>query len=136
MLNRSQALVLAFFAAVWIALVCILAFAPRVYDQTLNVPPALEVPAEIGFLAIVTALIAAIVVGIVHRWRWAFWLIVVAFLAGLLRVPASILEITGTLPAAGPTWYVLLQGVIGMFQFGIGLALLIGYKKAGVWGSF
>jgi hypothetical protein len=45
------------------------------------------------------------------RWRWTFWLIVVAFLFGVLRVPASILELTGVLPAAGPTWYVLFQAL-------------------------
>ena len=97
MLNRSQALVLAFFATVWITLVCILAFAPGVYAQMLHVAPALEVPAEIGLIAFVTALIAVLVVGVVRRWRWVFWLIVVAFLAGLLRVPATILEITTAL---------------------------------------
>jgi hypothetical protein len=134
--NRSQTLVIAFLGGVWMALICILVFAPRIYVATLNVSPSLEAPAELAFFAFVTALIAVLVVGVMRRWRWAFWLIVVAFLAGLLRVPASILEITGTLPASGPTWYVLLQGVIGVSQFAIAVALLIGYRKAGVWGSF
>jgi ABC-type uncharacterized transport system permease subunit len=57
MLNRSQALVLVFFA-VWIALVCILAIAPQVYVQALNVSPAVEISAEIGLLSFITALIA------------------------------------------------------------------------------
>jgi hypothetical protein len=128
--------VLAFFAAVWIALLFILAFAPDVYVEILKASPALQIPAEIGLLVLVTVLIVVLVVGVVRRWRWVFWLIVVAFLAGLLRVPASIVELAGMLSTAEPTWYVLLQGVIGLFQFTIAVALLVGYRKSGVWGAF
>lgn len=71
-----------------------------------------------------------------RRWRWTFWLILVAFLAGALRVPASILELAGVIPAGTPAWYVALQGAIGIIQLGIGLALLRGYRKGGVWGAF
>jgi hypothetical protein len=42
-------------------------------------------------------------VGVLRRWRWTFWLVLVAFLFGVLRVPASILELMGWLPAAGPS---------------------------------
>ena len=71
-----------------------------------------------------------------RRWRWTFWLVLVAFLAGLLRVPASALELTGFLPSDGPTWYLLLQAAIGLVQFAIGLAMLIGLRKSGPWGAF
>jgi hypothetical protein len=135
-INRSQVLVLGFFVGIWIALVAILTFTPDIYVQVLNPPPDSRTAVEIGFLVTLTALIAFLVVGVLNRWRWTFWLIVVAFLAGLLRAPTSILELTRVLPAAGPTWYVLLQGALGLIQFGIALALLRGYRKAGVWGAF
>jgi hypothetical protein len=64
-----------------------------------------------------------------------FWLIVVAFLAGVLRVPVLILQLSGVLAAEGPTWYVLLQAITGMVQVAIGLAMLAGYRRSGVWGS-
>jgi hypothetical protein len=64
-----------------------------------------------------------------------FWLIVVAFLAGVLRVPVFILQLSGVLAAEGPTWYVLLQAITGMVQVAIGLAMLAGYRRSGVWGS-
>jgi hypothetical protein len=54
----------------------------------------------------------------------------------VLRVPASLLALTGVLPAAGPTWYVLFQALVGLLQFAIGLAMLAGYRRAGVWGDF
>jgi hypothetical protein len=134
--NRSQFLVLGFFVGVWIALVAILAFAPGIYMQTLNPPPDLRSVVEVGFLVALTALIALLAVGVLRRWRWAFWLVVVAFLAGVLRAPASILELAGVLPAGEPSWYVVFQGVLGLIQFAIGLALLRGYRRAGVWGAF
>ena len=65
-----------------------------------------------------------------------FWLVLVAFLAGLLRVPASALQLARLLPSAGPTWYLLLQAAIGLVQFAIGLAMLVGLRKTGTWGAF
>jgi hypothetical protein len=46
------------------------------------------------------------------------------------------LELTGVLAADGPTWYVVFQGVLGVLQFAIGLAMVAGYLRAGVWGAF
>src|SRR5438094_81709 len=67
---------------------------------------------------------------------WFFWLVLVAFLFGVLRLPASALQLAGTMPASGPTWYEALQGVIGVVQFLIAIAMVAGYRKAGVWGEF
>jgi hypothetical protein len=49
-------------------------------------------------------------VGVLRRWRWTFWLILVAFLAGVLRVPVAILQLAGFLHASAPTWHVVFQG--------------------------
>ena len=68
--------------------------------------------------------------------RWKFWLIAVAFLFGVLRIPASVLTLKGVLPADGPTWYVLYQGFLGLVQFAIALLMLVGYRRAGPWGTF
>jgi hypothetical protein len=53
-----------------------------------------------------------------------------------LRLPASVLELTGILPSAGPTWYTLLQAAIGLVQFVIGFGMLAGFRKGGAWGAF
>jgi hypothetical protein len=52
-------------------------------------------------------------VGVLLRWRWTFWLITVAFLAGVLRAPAAVLQLTGILTADAPTWYLVFQGLLG-----------------------
>jgi hypothetical protein len=93
-------------------------------------------PTDLAFIAALTALIALLSVGVIGRWRWLFWLVLLAFLAGVLRVPASVLELLGLLSRTGPTWYILFQALIGIVQFAIGLALIKGYRKGGVWGPF
>jgi hypothetical protein len=55
--------------------------------------------------------------------------------AGVLRVPVAILHLTGVLAALGPSWYVVFQGLLGVVQFAIGLVMVAGYRRAGVWGT-
>lgn len=134
--NRTQAVVIGFALLAWLSLIGILVAAPETLDSTLRLLPGNRQPAELAFLVALSAFIALLAVGVVRRWRWMFWLVLVAFLAGLLRVPASVLELLGVLPLMGPTWYVLLQAAIGLVQFAIGLAMLAGFRKTGPWGAF
>jgi hypothetical protein len=136
MVNRTQALVLGFFLMVWASLVVILAAAPEVYEQALKFPPSWPRWAAIAFLAGLTLFIALLSIGVLRRWRWIFWLILIAFLAGVLRVPVAILQLTGVLAADGPAWYMVFQGLVGIVQVVIGLAMVAGYRRAGVWGAF
>jgi hypothetical protein len=136
MVNRTQALVLGFFLMVLASLVVILAVAPEVYDKALRLPPSWPRWAALAFLAALTVFIALLSVGVLRRWRWTFWLVLVAFLAGVLRVPVAILQLTGVLAADGPAWYVVFQGLLGVVQVVIGLVMVAGYRRAGVWGAF
>lgn len=135
-LNRTQLLVLGFFLCVWLGLVAILVLTPDVYAPTLRLLPGDDQTIEVVFLAAVSVFIVLLVIGVFQRWRWTFWLMLIAFLFGILRVPASILQLVGLLPASGPVWYETLQGTIGAVQFVIALAMLAGYRKAGPWGDF
>ena len=135
MVNRTQGLVLGFFGVALGSLLVLLVVAPDVYDQALRLPDGSGV-AEVGFLVVLAGFLGLLAVGVLRRWRWIFWLVLVAFLAGLLRVPVAILQLTGVLAADVPTWYVAFQGVIGLAQVAIGLAMLAGYRRAGVWGAF
>jgi cell division protein FtsW (lipid II flippase) len=135
MVNRTQALVLGFFVLAMTSLLVILAAAPEVYDQALRLPTGKRA-VEIAFLAALLGFITLLSIGVLRRWRWAFWLILVAFLAGVLRVPVAILQLTEVLTADGPRWYVTFQGLLGVLQLAIGLAMVAGYRRAGVWGEF
>ena len=57
-------------------------------------------------------------------------------LAGILRVPVAVLQLTSVLATNVPIWYVTFQGIIGLVQVAIGLAMLAGYRRSGVWGAF
>ena len=83
-----------------------------------------------------SAFIALLGTGVIRRWRWAFWLILVAFLFGPVREVASLLALVGVLPADGTTWYVLYQVFLGLVQFVIALLMLAGRRRAGAWGAF
>ncbi len=135
-LNRTQGLVLGFFVFAWAALVVILAAAPGVYGQALRLPGGDGRPWALAFLVILSIFLLVLGLGVGKRWRWTFWLVLVAFILGVLRVPASGLQLAGVLSAAVPTWYALFQAFLGLVQFAIGLAMLAGYRRAGVWGSF
>ena len=132
--NRTQALVLGFFVLAVTSLLVILVAAPEVYDQALKLPTGSRA-AEVAFLTALLCFIALLGAGVVRRWRWTFWLILVAFLAGVLRVPVAVLQLTGALEAQGPTWYVAFQGLLGVVQFAIGLVMVAGYRRAGLWGA-
>ena len=133
--NRTQALVLGFFAVVLAILIGILVFAADVYDEALSLPAGRGRSAEIVFLATLSAFIGLLSVGVLRRWRWLFWLILVAFLFGVLRVPVAVLQLTGAVAATTPTWYVVLQGLIGAAQLAIAVAMLAGYRRSGIWGT-
>ena len=136
MVNRTQALVLGFFLMVLTSLVVILAAAPDIYNQALRLPSNSPRWMALTLLAGLGVFIGLLAVGVLRCWRWTFWVILVAFLAGVLRVPVAGLQLTGVLAADGPTWYVVFQGLLGVLQFAIGLAMVAGYRRAGIWGAF
>jgi hypothetical protein len=125
--------VLGFFLVVVASLVVIRTAAPEVYDQALRLPPSWPRWADTALLVALAAFIGLLSVAVLRRWRWAFWLILVAFLSGVLRVPVAILQLAGVLPANVPAWYVVFQGLIGLAQLIIGLAMLAGYRRSGLW---
>ena len=139
-MNRTKVFVLALFASYWVFVVVLLLAARGFYDsqlpQELRVPGNNQLPGEIGTLLVVTALFAVLSTGVIRGWRWTFWLIVIVFLVNIVRVPAAALQLAGIVPGQGPVWDVALQAVVGLIQFVIALAMLAGYRKAGVWGAW
>lgn len=136
-MNRTQQLVLGFFVLAWVALIAILAAAPEVYEQLLRLPGGEPKLPMLAFLTALSTFLMLLGVGVVRRWRWTFWLVLVAFLiGGVLRVPASILQLREMLPTDFPAWYLMLQALIGVVQVTIGVLIVVGYRRDGVWGSF
>jgi hypothetical protein len=136
MKNRTKALVLALFALYWVFVVVLLATARDVYDSLLAQEVKLSAdprPAEIGTLLVLTALLTLLSTGVIRGWRWTFWLILVVFLAGIVRVLTAALQLAGIVPSENPAWFLVLEVVVGLIQFVIAVTMLAGYRKAGVW---
>jgi asparagine N-glycosylation enzyme membrane subunit Stt3 len=134
-MNRIKGLVLALFATYWVAVIVIWIAARPVFDQLGGLPRG-RVDLEAAEVLTLTALLMLLSVGIVRGWRWLFWLILLAFLAGILRVPAAALELAGKIPQQGPAWYVVLTAIVGTIQFVVALAMAAAYRRSGfVWGG-
>ena len=114
-INRIKAVVLVLFALYWASVVVILVVARSVFDQVARLPGNQRL-AEFGAVMVLTALFTLLSAGIVRGWRWTFWLILVAFLAGILRVPIAALELAGKAASQGPVWYVVFTSVVGLFS--------------------
>jgi hypothetical protein len=126
--------VLGFFLVVLASLPVLLIAAPEAYDQAMRLPAG-DRGLEIAVVAGLSGLIAVLMVGVLRRWRWVFWLVLVAFLFGILRLPVAALQLAGVLHADTPPWYVAYQAAIGLAQFAIGVAMVAAYRRAGVWGA-
>ena len=134
MINRLQALVLGFLVMAWISVVAILVAAPEVYEQRLRSLPGAQRIVEIVFVIALTAFIVLLSIGVLRRWRWTFWLILIAFLFGVLRIPVAVLQLSGQMTPDGPVWYVILQGVLGLAQVLIAGVMVLGCRRSGVLG--
>jgi|SRR5215467_1480834 len=134
MINRTKGLVLALFAAYWVAVMGLWIVARSVFDQVGGLGRGQE-DSEAAEVLALTALLMLLSVGVVRGWRWLFWLILIAFMAGVLRLPAAALELAGKIPKQGPDWYVVLTAIVGMIQFVVALTMAAGYRRSGVWGE-
>jgi fucose 4-O-acetylase-like acetyltransferase len=133
-LNRVQLAVLAFFGLVYLVLVIILIAAPEVYEGTFRDMPSPHSTFAAVFLIVLSMFLLVLGAGVIRRWRWVFWGVLLAFLAGGLRIPVSVLQLSGLVPSDTPKWYVGLQGLIGAAQLAVGMVMLVGYRRGGVWG--
>jgi len=137
-MNRIKAVVVGTFAAYWVVVVILLIAARPVFDLLLDQQMKVSGdhrPAEVFTVLVLTVLLVLLSTGVVLGWRWAFWLILVVFFAGILRIPAAALELTGKIPTKAPGWYVGLTAFVGFTQFCIAVAMLLGYRRAGIWGD-
>ena len=137
-MNRIKAVVIGLFAAYWVVVIVLLISARPVFDVNLDQQTRVtgdHRPAELATVFVLTVLLSLLSVGVLLGWRWTFWLILVVFMAGILRVPAAFLELTGRLSTQAPEWYVGLTALVGLIQFCIAVTMLAGYRRAGIWGD-
>ena len=114
--QRWQPVLIAFFVLATTSLVVRARADPALYERDL--PHG----ARSAALPLLLALLAAEgvgVVGILRRWRWLFWFLLLAFGLSVLRVPLRAAQWAGLGGSGEPTWYDLARGAVSLLQGGI-----------------
>lgn len=128
------------FCALAVALLLVVyAVEPAIYVTTLLGTASTSagdahLPAVTAFMLAILAFVGVLGVEIVRRWRWLFWLILVAFSASVLQIPAAALELAGILPISAPAWYVVARGLVACVQVAIAVSMIRLYRRCGLAG--
>ena len=131
-----QGAIIAFFSLAVITFIVIYLVAPAIYVQTLlltaSSSDARPLAINLFFVAIIL-FVATLGYGVSRGWRWLFWLLLLAFLASVLEIPAGMLQLAGIIPVQQPTWYVVLRMAISVVELALGIWMLRVWRQCGVW---
>jgi hypothetical protein len=134
--RRLQRTLLAFFLVAVLFLVGVYVAAPSIYTNTLLLilAPTEHSPVAATLLLVgITGFLAIVMIGVLRRWRWVFWFVLVATGSMILDIPATILQLVGILPAPFPLWYSLCRMGASLIAVGIFVWMLHIYRHHGVW---
>jgi hypothetical protein len=133
--QRLEQALMAFFALVTLSLVAIYGLDPSVYTQVLSLDSAgsaYPLPATL-FLVVILVFIVTLIVGVRRHWRWVFWMILLAFSAGVLDILVTPLQLLGVFPNPFPVWYSWYRMGIACVQVVIAVWMWRLYAQHGVW---
>lgn len=109
---------------------------PSIYTQTLLLKSSgtdrYPLPATL-FLLCIVGFIVVLIVGVLHHWRWLFWLLLAAFGFSILDIPVTILQLAGVVANTFPLWYSLCRMGVAIIEVGIATWMGYIYLHYGVW---
>lgn len=136
LLRRLERILIAFFLLTTLFLLLVYVAAPSIYTETLMLQPSLTdrypLPVTL-FLVAILVFIIVLIVGVLHHWRWLFWLLLLAFGFSILQIPATVLQLTGVIPARLPVWYSLCRMGVAIIEVFIAIWMAQIYRQHGVW---
>lgn len=135
-MKRLEIALITFYGLLLLSLLIIFAAQPSIYTTTLApgwaATERYPLP-TILFLVALVAFISVLMYGVVHHWRWLFWLILVAFSASVIQIPVEILQLTGVLPNPYPVWYSLFRAGAGVVELAFAVWMIQTYRHSGIW---
>ncbi|HEX9131045.1 MAG TPA: hypothetical protein VF844_02000 [Ktedonobacteraceae bacterium] len=135
--QRLSAVLIAFFVLAALSALAVYFADPTVYTKVLMLESTTAdrypLPATL-FLVALLIFITVLIIGVLHHWRWLFWLLLIANSFSILEVPATILQLSGFIPDPYPAWYSLYRMGIALIQVGIGIWMIRIFYRYGVWG--
>lgn len=136
--RRLERMLIAFFVMCALFAVGVYITAPSIYTQGLmlssDATDRYPFPATLLLVALLM-FITFVIVGVVHHWRWLFWLLLVAFGFSILQIPATILQLMGIIPDSFPAWYSLSRMGVALVEVGLAVWMLQIYRSYGVWAT-
>src|SRR5712692_6992736 len=134
--QRLEKVLIAFFVLAVLFALVVYIVTPSIYTQVLSLGASpterYPLPATL-FLLGLSVFIAVVILGVIRHWRWLFWLLLIAFAAMILDIPATILQLTGVLPSLFPLWYSLCRMGVSLIAVVIAVWMLQIYRHYGVW---
>jgi hypothetical protein len=127
---------IAFFILAATSLLVVYVASPSIYAQSLSLTssPADRYPVPVTlFLVGILLLITLLILGVIHHWRWVFWLMLIAFAGSALQIPVTLLQIAEVLPSSDPLWYNLFRMGSAMVELALAVWMISTYRHAGVW---
>jgi hypothetical protein len=135
--QRLSAAIITFFVLAGLSALAVYFADPTIYTKVLMLESTpsdrYPLPATL-FLVALLVFITVLIIGVLHHWRWLFWLLLVANSFSILEVPATILQLNGFIPDPYPVWYSLYRMGISLIQVGIGIWMIRILYHDGVWG--
>jgi pimeloyl-ACP methyl ester carboxylesterase len=119
-----------------VSLLIIFAIEPSIYTTTLwpGWVPAERYPWPVLlFLGALIAFLGILMYGVLHHWRWLFWLILLAFTGSVIQIPVEGFQLMGIVPNPYPVWYSLFRGGVGFIELGFAFWMIQTYRHQGVW---
>jgi hypothetical protein len=136
LLHRLERILITFFLLAVLFLIVVYIAAPSIYSNTLLLAPSptdrYPLPVTL-FLVGILIFIAILIFGVVHHWRWLFWLLLIAFGFSILEIPATILQLTGLIPGSFPLWYSVARMGVALIEAGIAVWMVYIYRQYGIW---
>jgi hypothetical protein len=134
--QRLETVLIAFFVLAALSILAVYFTNPSIYTKTLMLEPSTTdrypLPSTL-FLIAILVFIAVLIFGVMHHWRWLFWLLHIANSFSILEVPATILQFTGVIPDPYPVWYSLYRMCVALIQVAIAVWMVRIYYHYGVW---
>ena len=134
--RRLERTLMAFFLLATVFAIVVYVTTPSIYTNILLLHPSpmdrYPFVATLFLMALVV-FIAVLLIGIRQQWRWLFWLLLIAFGAMILDIPATILQLTGVVPSLFPVWYSLCRMGVSLLAVIIAAWMLSIYRHYGVW---
>jgi len=126
----------AFIGLLLVSLLIIFTIEPSIYTTALWpgwVPTERYPWPVLLFLGALTIFLCILMYGILHHWRWLFWLIIIAFAGSVIQIPVEGLQLLGVFPRLYPVWYSLFRGGVGFVELAFALWMIQTYRQQGIW---